>query len=318
MTIDLGPLGIGTAPLGGMYEPVSDDQAHDTLLVARSLGITLFDTAPHYGRGLAERRLGRMLAETETPDDRVVISTKVGRFARALDTRADDDIFVGAPPGESVFDFRAAAIRRQLDESLERLGRDRVEIALIHDPEQHLDHALDESLATLRALRDEGLVGAVGVGTNVAATAHRFLDTGAVDVILLAGRITLLEDSGVDVAARCAATGVRLLAGGVLQSGILAGPTAGSSIHGHATYDYAPAPPPIVARVEQLAAVCARHDVALATAAIAHAWRVPGVTTVVVGARRPDEVSAAVDALAVTLDDEFWAELDELRASSGP
>jgi D-threo-aldose 1-dehydrogenase len=303
-----GPLAIGTAPLGGLYAPVSTTTAAATLDAAVAAGVTHFDTAPHYGRGLAEERLGALLARTADPD-RLTVSTKVGRRVRSTAARRPGDLFVGAPPGESIFDFSPAGVRSVLDESRARLGRERIDVALVHDPDEHLDEAL-AAVDELRRQRAEGRVGAVGVGTNSAAVVHHLLDRVELDVVLLAGRITLLETSGESVAARCAAAGVTLLAAGVLQSGILADGTPATGD----TYDYLPAPPDVRRRVDELRAACAAHGVTLLQAAVAHPRRFPGVTSVLLGVRTPAEVLAAHEALAVELPADLWAVIDEVRS----
>lgn len=300
-----GRLAVGTAPLGGLYGAISDHDAHDTLTAAVAAGVTHFDTAPHYGRGLAEQRLGTFLGTVEHPEA-FTVSTKVGRWVHPTATRRDDDVFLGAPPGESVFDFSAAAVHAQLDESRRRLGRERIDVALVHDPDDHLDEALG-AFEALSAERASGRVGAIGVGTNSAAVVEHFLDRVELDVVVLAGRITLLERSGEAVAARCADTGITLLAAGALQSGILAGGTAD-------TYDYLPAPPSIRARVADLAAVCAAHDDTLHHVALQHPRRVRGVASVLVGVRTPGEVRAAVDALERPVSEALWAAIDAVRA----
>lgn len=303
---DTGPLAIGTAPLGGLYAAVDDDLATATLQRAAAGGLTHFDTAPHYGRGLAEKRLGRFLATIPDPG-RFTVSTKVGRDVHATRRRHPDDLFLGAEPGESVFDFSVPAIHRQLAASRARLGRDRIDLVLLHDPDDHLDAAHRAGEELIR-LRDDGQIGGVGVGTNSATVADRLLDRLDLDAVLLAGRITLLQTRGEAVAARCAQRGVRFLAAGVFQSGILAG--AGAD-----TYDYAPAPPPIRERVRALGDLCARHGVALSTLAVAHPARVPGVHTTLVGVRSPGEVDAALDAQATVVDPTVWEAVDELRAT---
>lgn len=307
-TLEPGPLSIGTAPLGGLYAPVTDADARATLEAAVAGGVTHFDTAPHYGRGLAEERLGAFLA-AEDRAGALTVSTKVGRHVRPLALRAADDVFLGAPPGESVFDFTPAGVRAQLDASRARLRRDHVDVALVHDPDDHLD-AAPSAFEELARQRDEGRIGAIGVGTNSAAVAHHLLDRVDLDVVLLAGRITLLETSGESVAARCAAAGISLLAAGVLQSGILAG-GAGD------TYDYLPAPEPVRRRVAALRTVCEGHGATLHQVAINHPRRVPGVTTTLVGVRSPAEVTAALDAFALDLPDILWAAVDEVRARTG-
>lgn len=300
-----GRLAIGTAPLGGLYAPVDDTDAARALEAALARGVTHFDTAPHYGRGLAESRLGAFLAR-HGDDESITVSTKVGRRVRATAARTDDDIFLGAPPGESIFDFSGPGIRAELDESRERLGRDFIDVVLIHDPDDHLDE-IPTAAAELVRQRDAGTIGAIGIGTNSAAVALHALDVADLDVVLLAGRITLLNDSGEAVAARCARDGVTLFAAGVFASGILAGGDG-------ATYDYLPAPETIRTRVAELTDTCTRHGVSLHAAAINHARRINGVTTTLVGVRSAAEATAAADALATDLPDGLWAELDALRA----
>lgn len=302
-----GTLALGTAPLGGLFSAVDDETARRTLLAAAAAGITHLDTAPHYGRGLAEERIGAFLAAVVEPA-RFTVSTKVGRRIERTATRSDDDIFLGAPPGRSIFDFTPSAIRTGLEQSRERLGRDHLDLVLLHDPDDHLDEipaAADE----LRSQQSEGRIGAIGVGTNRADVAHRLLDRIPLDVVLLAGRITLLDRSGESIAARCSAEGITLLVGGVLQSGILAGDATGSG-----SYDYRPAPPPIRRRVAELTEICRRHGIPLHHAAVAHPRRIDGVSTVVVGTRHPNEVEAAAEALTRPIPKEVWDDLDARRA----
>lgn len=312
---DPGPLAIGTAPLGGLYAPVSDAAAMATLDAAAAAGITHFDTAPHYGRGLAEARLGAFLATRVGGS--CTVSTKVGRRVRAGGERRPDDIFVGAPPGESIFDFTAPGVRSELADSRERLGRDFIDLVLIHDPDDHLNE-VPRAVEELVAQREAGDIGAIGVGTNSAAVVEYLLDRVPLDVVLLAGRITLLEHSGEAVARRCRASGVGMLAAGVFQSGILAeGATPIDGPDGpSATYDYLPAPPEIRDRVAALHELCRHHGTTLQHAAINFPRRVPGVTTTLVGVRSPDELAAAVDAFALELPDELWRAIERLHATS--
>jgi len=314
---------VGTAPLGGLYAAVGDAQARATLEAAAAGGGTHFDTAPHYGRGLAEERLGAFLAAvrgTGPSGASLTVSTKVGRHVRPLGRRAAGDIFLGAPPGESVFDFSPAGVRAQLDASRARLRRDRIDVVLLHDPDDHLDEA-PRAAEELARQRDQGAVGAIGVGTNRAPVAHHLLDRIDLDVVLLAGRMTLLDDSGGSVARRCARGGAMLLAAGVFQSGILAagegsGRGAGAGpgdAPPTATYDYLPAPEPVRRRVAEMRAVCAEYGVTLHRAAINHPRRHPGVTTTLVGVRSPDEVAAALDAIDADLPGELWVALDRIR-----
>jgi D-threo-aldose 1-dehydrogenase len=296
-------VGLGTAPLGGMFAPVSDEAATATVHAAISHGWSLVDTAPLYGHGLSETRVGRAL-----PADGVIVSTKVGRLVRPIAERADDDIFVGAPPGEAEFDFTADGVRRSLAASLERLGRDTVDIALLHDPEQHLDLALGEAVRALLELRDAGTVRAIGVGTNFVETALRFVEETPVDVVLIAGRTSLLDRSAEpELLPRCAARGVQVVAGGVFNSGALADPSDGH-------YAYAGIPDDVGRRRDRLAALCESAGVPLAAAAIQHPFRSPAVTSIVVGCRIAEEVDANVALLATPVPDDRGAALEEVSS----
>ncbi|MGB3409779.1 MAG: aldo/keto reductase [Microthrixaceae bacterium] len=300
-----GLLSVGTAPLGGLYSAVSEEAARATLAAAADCGMTHFDTAPHYGRGLAEARLGKFLAQFDQSQG-FTVSTKVGRSIHRTGTRESGDIFGGAPPGGSRFDFAPEAIREQLDESRARLGREYIDVVLIHDPDDHLDEAV-VAAGELQRQREAGLIGAIGVGTNSAEVAHHLLDRVPLDVVLLAGRITLLETSGESVAERCTRDDVILLAAGVFQSGILAG---GADNH----FDYQPAPERIIRQVEDLKGVCDDFSVSLQQVAINHPRRFTGVTSTVVGVRSPAEVTAAIAGISVDLPEGLWAAIDGVRA----
>ncbi|HUP87354.1 MAG TPA: aldo/keto reductase [Acidimicrobiales bacterium] len=296
----LPPIGLGTAPLGGLFDAVDDDDAAATVSAALAHGWTYVDTAPLYGHGLSETRVGAALAATSSD---AVVSTKVGRLVRPVSERDPDDIFLGAPPGAATFDFSVTGVRRSLVESLARLQRDFVDIAFLHDPEGHLDAALSEGMRALLDLREEGRIGAIGVGTNVVETAERFVKEAPVDVVLIAGRNTLLDRSAErDLLPRCADLGVQVVAGGVFNSGALADPARGH-------YAYGDVPPAVRRRLDLLTAACERAGVPLAAAAIQHPLRHPAVTSIVVGCRRAAEVGANVALLATDVPDELWAEL---------
>lgn len=293
-------VGLGTAPLGGMFAEVSEADAVATVDAALAVGWTLVDTAPHYGRGLSERRVGAAVAGRAGD---VVLSTKVGRLVRPVAEREAGDIFVGAEPGTGVFDFSVEGIRRSLDGSLERLGVGRVDLALLHDPEDHLEEALTDGIKALVELRDEGKVGAIGVGTNVVETARRFVAETAVDAVLIAGRITLLDRSAEDELLPAALDrGVHVIAGGVFNSGVLADPAGGH-------FAYGDVPDEVRPRLQRLVEACERHGVPLAAAAIQHPLRVAGVTSIVVGCRSAAEVAVDAALLEVEVSDELWEEL---------
>jgi aryl-alcohol dehydrogenase-like predicted oxidoreductase len=279
-------LGLGAAPLGGLFASVDDKTAQATVDRAWELGVRHFDTAPLYGSGLSEQRLGAALQGR--PRDELTVSTKVGRLLRPGEP---DPIFHGAPPLGPVVDFTPDGVVRSLEESLERLGLDRVDVALAHDPEGRID----EALAALDALRTRC---AVGVGTNHVETALRFVADGDIDWLLLAGRYSLLDRSaGAELLPLCAARGVTVVIGGVFNSGLLAGGT---------TFDYRPASPELVGRTRELEASCAAHGVPLAAAALQFPLRHPAVTSIVVGARSPLEVETNSTLLALPVPEELW------------
>ncbi len=292
-------LGLGTAPLGGLFEPVSAAEAQATIDRAWELGVRYFDTAPLYGCGLAEEHLGAALAAR--PRDEYTISTKVGRI---LVPGRPSTLYIGAPPLEAVFDYTPDGIRRSLAGSLERLGLERVDVVLLHDPEQHMDDTR-RAVDTVRELARW-----VGVGTNVAATATELVARGEVDVVLLAGRYTLLDRTAADeLLPLCSARGVPVLAAGVFNSGVLAG---GS------TFDYEDAPDEILVRRRALQTLCAPYDVPVAAAALQFPLRHPAVESVVVGARSATEIEEDVELLDVPVPDALWSEIDAAYGTWSP
>jgi D-threo-aldose 1-dehydrogenase len=285
----LGPIGLGTAPLGGLFEATDDATARATVERAWQLGLRYFDTAPLYGSGLAERRLGEALRRQKRED--YFISTKVGRLLRP---GTPDPTFKGTAPLAAVFDFSADGLRRSLAESLERLELDYVDMVLVHDPDEHLDQAI----ASLDALRP--VTRAVGVGTNNVDTALNFVRRAEIDQLLIAGRYTPLDTrAGDSLLALCAERRITVVAGGVFNSGLLSGGT---------TYDYHAAPAPLVERTKRLAAVCARHDVPLAALAIQFPLRHPAISSILVGARSPAEIEEDLDLLSFPIPAELWNE----------
>jgi D-threo-aldose 1-dehydrogenase len=303
-------LALGCAPLGNLFEPVDDARASATVDRAWEAGIREFDTAPHYGAGLSERRLGAALAGR--PRAEFDVSTKVGRLLVPASDGASGgdggDMFAHAPTLERVFDFSRDGVRRSLESSLERLGLDRVDILYVHDPDHHLDQAIDEALPELAELRSQGVIRQLGAGMNQAPALVRIVSEADVDRVLVAGRYSLLDQSAAEqLLPLCAERGVAVVVGGVLNSGILADPRPG------AMYDYEPAPPELVERARRIASVCARHGTRLVDAAIAFPLRHPAVRTVLVGARSPAEVSVAAAGVARELPEGLWQELRDAR-----
>jgi D-threo-aldose 1-dehydrogenase len=306
MMIPGGPLVFGGAPIGGLYAPVSEEAAAGTLQAAWDAGIRAFDTAPHYGAGLSERRIGDFLAGR--PRAEFAVCTKVGRLLVPAAGSVDGaEGFYGAPALSRVRDYSADGVRRSLEDSLRRLRLDRVDIALIHDPDEYLAEARDGAYPALAKLRAEGLVGAIGVGVNSASLAEWFVTRCDLDCVLVAGRYTLLGDSAArSLFPLCLARGIAVLAAGVFNSGILADPRDG------ARYDYAPAPPGLLARARRIADVCARHEVPVAAVALRYVLRHPAVTAAVVGARAPEEIRADAGYLSLDIPDALWIDLAAL------
>ncbi|GKQ41447.1 aldo/keto reductase [Streptomyces sp. A012304] len=301
-------LALGCAGIGNLYRPVTDEDAHATVDAAWDAGIRTFDTAPHYGLGLSERRLGAALRGR--PRDTYTVSTKVGRLLEPnpQDGHGDDlaDGFAVPATHRRVWDFTADGVLRSLEASLDRLGLDRVDIALLHDPDDHAEQALREAYPALERLRAEGVVGAIGVGMNQSALPARFLRETDIDVVLLAGRYTLLEQDGLaELLPEAAARGRSVIVGGVFNSGLLTAPKPG------ATYDYAPAPRPVLDRALRLLEVTERHGVPLRAAALRFPFGHPAVASVLTGARSPEEVRDTVEQLGRPVPDALW---DELRA----
>ncbi|MGW8767219.1 aldo/keto reductase [Streptomyces sp. NPDC055815] len=303
--VSVGRIALGTAPLAGLYAPVGEEQARATLAAAWQAGVRTFDTAPHYGAGLAERRLGAYLAER--PPGEAVVSTKVGRLLVPGAATPGDEGFHGAPPDlVRVRDYTADGVRRSLEESLERSGLDAFDIVLVHDPDDHGDQALSEAYPALARLRAEGVVRAVGVGMNQTEMLSRFVRETDVDCVLVAGRYSLLDRRAErELLPLCAARGVGVLVGGVFNSGVLADPRP------DARYDYAQAPEPVLRAARELDRRCAAHGVPLAAAALRFPLRHPAVTGIVVGAASPAEVVQNAAHAVRDIPEQLWEDLDE-------
>ena len=293
-------LGLGCAPLANLYSEVDPEQADATIRAALASGITYFDTAPHYGAGLSERRVGATLRTV--PRDSFRLSTKVGRL---LEPAAHGEaMFPGEPAMRRVFDFSADGVKRSLESSLERLGLDRVDIVLVHDPDDHLDQAISDAFPVLRQWRDEGVVGAIGAGMNYSAPLTRIVREADVDCVLLAGQYTLLDQTGErHLFPACEETGTRVIAAAVFNSGVLADPSD------DATFFYSQASPEILDRARKMQAVCARYEVPLAAAAMQFPTRHAVVDTVLVGMRSPEEIAGNAAAFNMPIPEELWAEL---------
>jgi D-threo-aldose 1-dehydrogenase len=298
-------LGFGCAPLGGLYRPATQADADDAVAAALACGIDFFDVAPAYGFGLAEMRLGAALG-----DRHATLSTKVGRLLEpGRPGEAPDDIFVEPSGFLARMDYSRAGTRRSVEESLGRLGRERLGFALVHDfttrhdrhvPEELFRRTIEQTLAELAALRDEGLVAGIGIGVNEVDLALRYLGEADIDVVMIAGRITLLDRSGIDaLLPACAGRGVAVLAAAPFNSGALASRDR--------RFNYGALPAAIERRVDGLEALARDFAVPLEALALQYPLRFPEVTSVVVGMRSGAEVRANAGHLRVPIPEALWS-----------
>jgi D-threo-aldose 1-dehydrogenase len=319
-------LGLGGAPLGGFRISVSERQGVDTLLAAYAGGVRYFDTSPYYGYGRSELIFGQALRTLDR--DSFVLSTKVGRWMAA---KADNEDVPGWRKGglsfKPTFDYSRDGTLRSLEQSLLRLGLNRIDIVLIHDvdvwthgtqeaADQRFKETMTGCFPALAELRSAGVIKAIGVGLNESAMSLRFVREADLDCVMLAGRYTLLEQGALnDLLPECERKGVSILLAGPLNSGILA-----TGAVPDATYNYQPAPPPVMERVARLETVCRRHGVDLATAALQFPLAHPSMASIVAGAVHPDEVSQNVARMSARIPAALWAELkqQDLIAASAP
>lgn len=318
MSVPLGPLAFGAASIGNLYRAVPDEQARAVVARAWDAGVRYFDTAPHYGFGLSEKRLGAALAELD-PEQIAIISTKVGR---RLDPRPDADLsavrqaFVTPEPYESVFDYSYDAVMRSHEASLKRLGRDRIDILYAHDVgafAHGADHPrlfaefLEGGYRAMCELRASGAVSAIGLGVNEVAVCEEMLAAGDVDLLMLAGRYTLLEQDPLDrLLPLCAERGVQLVIAGPYNSGILAKGVRGGGIP---NFNYEPAPAAIVERVGRIEDVCGAHGVPLPAAALQFPLAHPQVAAVVPGMGTVAQVDDALTLIRHPIPAAFWSDL---------
>ncbi|MFI0943231.1 aldo/keto reductase [Streptomyces sp. NPDC021020] len=289
----LPPVGIGTAPLGGLFEQVSEQDAAATLAAAAAAGIRYFDTAPRYGHGQAEERLGRLLGPAGITEP--VISTKTGWLLRPRADGSGTDV---------VTDWTERGIRESLESSLERMGRSSVDILYLHDADDYAAEVRATAYDAVRRLRDEGLVKAIGFGMNHSAPLAAYVAAYEVDVVLIAGRFSLLDhDAMATLLPLCAERGTAVVVGGVFNTGLLADPSDG------AMFNYRPVPAGELARARRCQELCAQYEVPLAAAAAQFPFLHPAVTSVVLGCRSADEVTANAEALRRPVPAELWARL---------
>ncbi|WP_055564997.1 aldo/keto reductase [Streptomyces atriruber] len=306
--VEVTELSFGAAGIGNLYSPITDEQAATALDHAWNAGIRYFDTAPHYGLGLSERRLGEALRGRDRSS--YVISTKVGRILEPADEVSGDDLADGgfAVPRthRRVWDFSADGVRRSIESSLTRLGVDRVDVVFLHDPDNHAEEAFREGYPALEKLRSEGVVGAIGAGMNQAEMLTRFVRDTDVDAVLCAGRYTLLDHQALtELLPAASERGASIVIGGVFNSGLLADPKPG------ARFDYTEAPPDLLARARALRTVAERHGTTLRAAALAFPFGHPAVASVLVGIHAPEQVTDAAAQFAADVPADFWQEARE-------
>lgn len=298
-------LGLGGGPVAGLFSEVSEDQAVNTIERAAALGIRLFDTAPLYGFGRSERRMGRTLAQLDRSS--YVLSSKVGRLLATLGEGEEiSSNFVRPLRFRPVFDFSYDGVMRSFESSLERLGIDRIDILYVHDPDDYFDEVMTGAYPALEQLRSSGAVTAIGVAMNQSEMLCRFVRSGDFDCFLLAGRYTLLDQSALaEFLPLCLGKSIGLVIGGPFNSGIL----ATGAIQG-AKYEYKDASTGVVERVRRIEAICTTYDVALKAAALQFPLAHPAVCAVIPGCRSPQQVEEIYRLAAVEIPGEFW---DALR-----
>jgi D-threo-aldose 1-dehydrogenase len=317
--VEITRLGLGGAALGNLYQGIDEDQASATIQAALGAGLRYLDTAPLYGVGLSEQRLGKALASV--PRHRFVISTKVGYDLRPADGQmAGVAGYVHTPPFIPVHDYSRDAIRRSLAGSLRRLSLEAIDIVYIHDPDEgstmsglhpyahsHFKQVMDETYPLLASLRDQGVIQALGVGINQWQMLIDFANAGDFDCFLLAGRYTLLEqDAGLTLLPLCLERGISVIIGGAYNSGILA-----TGATEQAMYNYQPAPAAIRERVAAISDICDQHNVPLAAAALQFPMAHPAVISVIPGARSVAEFEQNLAYLQMDIPRALWRQLQE-------
>ncbi|WP_203138168.1 aldo/keto reductase [Microbacterium sp. JZ31] len=306
--LELTEIGLGAAQFGNLFRETTAETSADAVERAWDAGIRYFDSAPHYGLGLSEERLGAALAGY--PRDEYVLSSKVGRLLRpspGTADRLDDEGFVVPAATRRVWDFSRDGVLRSLDASLARLRTDHLDIVYLHDPDEHWAAASTTGVDALVELREQGVVGAIGVGMNQAEMLAEFIRRCDVDVVMVAGRFTLADQRALDEMLPLALErGVGVVAAAAYNSGLLSAPAVPDDAH----YDYGPAPRETIEHARRIARVCEAHGVTLPEAAVQYPLRHPAVASVVLGSRTAEHVASTIERYRAHVPDALWAELD--------
>jgi D-threo-aldose 1-dehydrogenase len=307
-------LGLGGAPMGGLFSDVEERQAYETLSAAYKSGVRYFDTAPLYGSGKSERFFGEFLSTV--PRDEFVLSSKVGRLLDNKESVAEESLYVNVPNMEVRYDYSRDGVLRSIEDSLDRLGLDRIDIAFIHDPDENFDIAMDEAFPTLADLRSQGVLKAVGAGMNQWEMLADFARKGDFDCFLLAGRYTLLDYSALETfLPLCLEKHISVILGGPYNSGILA-----SDLKPGTTYFYQAAPQEVLTRASEIKEICAKHNVELKAAALQFGLLHPAIASTIPGARKPAEVLQNIESAGAEIPNDLWNELkaEGLLPASAP
>ena len=302
--LELTRLSLGTAPLAGLFKSVDISESDQLIRTALDNGMNYFDTAPLYGHGLAEERLGRILSNVTKP---FVLQTKVGRVLNWVEKADPVPWFPDADPHiQPVFDYSADGIKRSLDESLKRLGVDQIDIALMHDAENHISEAINIAYPVLADLKRQGIIKAIGIGINFCDVAIEIMKNVDLDIVLLAGRYTLLDQSAQNKLLPYALERrVDITIGGVFNSGVLADPKPG------ATFEYLPASDEIIKKAQEIGAFLKNLGIPLTAAALQFPLRHPAVTSVLTGSRNSKELLANAADFDLELPEDIWNQLED-------
>ena len=325
--------GLGANPLGGLYEPISQEDVAKTIDRAYQAGVKFFDLAPVYGYGNAEKNVGSALVNL--PRDDLFVTTKIGRLlldpkGPATPVEREDvmvlwegeQLYKGTDAVRPYFDFSYDGVQRSIESSLKRTGLDRFDVLHIHDPDLHPDEALDGAFRALSDLKDQGVIGAIGCGMNQWEMLADFAERAPFDCFLLAGRYSLLDQSALPgLLPLCERKGISLIIGGVYNSGILSHPdpgaiggvSSGSEAIGswteNVTFNYVPAPEEIIKRAGDMKRICDAHGTSLKAAAIQFPLHHPAVASVLMGPRTPEHVDDNIKAFTNPVPNALWSDL---------